>query len=698
MRMEPTRAAQMLSGLLASSTEPSRDTAFADGLATLTARLESGEATRVLIQSLEVEKDSNARARLADGLVAAAVRMKPTEASQFYGYFSQKLALEIAKGSNNPDRSSVASLLISLAKKANPGVSKKAMEPAVRCLTSCFEKENDASTQGDLAWWTGPLTDRLEMVESERICLPVAENLSAALAKQAGNFDERGFSLVKGLGAMMIRLPPDRAAKAVRLLATVAEATKGDMGSRTVDFYYLIGGLDPPDAARVARVLVVALDQEKDSKIRWWLAAGLCCVAERMDPNDAMQICEPAAVDMASAVATTKRSGNLNYNQYIVNGFKTTMSRIDQVHAGRAAAVLSDAVERETDAQALDNLATALSSVVDRLEPAQAARICSQALRVLTSALVNETNINRSTSLASAVSTIARHLEPIQAARTLVAALERAKVAEVCYRLAVDLSMIAGRMNKAQAAQTSGQAARQLTARLEREEDLNSLHRLAQALIAVASRMEPIESKRVCSSVVRQALRAQFGAPLDPDDRNKLSGIVSMLLSQQDGETVQACIRGFTSLIFAEADVNNLGIVGMMNGLTIDDSLATLVSEVSPAKIACREPIVAISSVQRSACFSVPSAIVAAVCLAAQPFACRLTTQELVELLKMPTCFGPARRVVLDHLGNRYGHGVQEPLGVRTIRSGAQPRTRFHDTAQATRSQGIGRTDDSGSG
>jgi hypothetical protein len=33
---------------------------------------------------------------------------------------------------------------------------------------------------------------------------------------------------------------------------------------------------------------------------------------------------------------------------------------------------------------------------------------------------------------------------------------------------------------------------------------------------------------------------------------------------------------------------------------------------------------------------------------------CRLTTQELVELLKMPSCFGPARRVVLDQLENRY--------------------------------------------
>jgi hypothetical protein len=34
---------------------------------------------------------------------------------------------------------------------------------------------------------------------------------------------------------------------------------------------------------------------------------------------------------------------------------------------------------------------------------------------------------------------------------------------------------------------------------------------------------------------------------------------------------------------------------------------------------------------------------------------CRLTTQELVELLKMPTCFGETRRLVLDHLGNIHG-------------------------------------------
>jgi hypothetical protein len=40
---------------------------------------------------------------------------------------------------------------------------------------------------------------------------------------------------------------------------------------------------------------------------------------------------------------------------------------------------------------------------------------------------------------------------------------------------------------------------------------------------------------------------------------------------------------------------------------------------------------------------------------AAELLPCRLSTPELVELLKFPTCVGQAHRVVLDHLGHRYG-------------------------------------------
>jgi hypothetical protein len=38
---------------------------------------------------------------------------------------------------------------------------------------------------------------------------------------------------------------------------------------------------------------------------------------------------------------------------------------------------------------------------------------------------------------------------------------------------------------------------------------------------------------------------------------------------------------------------------------------------------------------------------------ASQPLPSRFSTQELVELLKMPTCFGPARDVILRQLGQK---------------------------------------------
>jgi hypothetical protein len=49
-----------------------------------------------------------------------------------------------------------------------------------------------------------------------------------------------------------------------------------------------------------------------------------------------------------------------------------------------------------------------------------------------------------------------------------------------------------------------------------------------------------------------------------------------------------------------------------------------------------------------------PLSLLATLPPAAEPLPCRLTDQQLVDLLKMPTCFGPVRQVVLQHLGNRY--------------------------------------------
>jgi hypothetical protein len=51
---------------------------------------------------------------------------------------------------------------------------------------------------------------------------------------------------------------------------------------------------------------------------------------------------------------------------------------------------------------------------------------------------------------------------------------------------------------------------------------------------------------------------------------------------------------------------------------------------------------------------SKPFAALTVLPAASEPLPSRLSPQDLVDLLKMPTCFGEARKVILKHLGNRY--------------------------------------------
>src|SRR4051794_5449171 len=50
-----------------------------------------------------------------------------------------------------------------------------------------------------------------------------------------------------------------------------------------------------------------------------------------------------------------------------------------------------------------------------------------------------------------------------------------------------------------------------------------------------------------------------------------------------------------------------------------------------------------------------PVARLASLPASVEALPCRFSTQQLVELLKMPACIGEGRRVILDQLGNRYG-------------------------------------------
>src|SRR5262249_15996681 len=68
--------------------------------------------------------------------------------------------------------------------------------------------------------------------------------------------------------------------------------------------------------------------------------------------------------------------------------------------------------------------------------------------------------------------------------------------------------------------------------------------------------------------------------------------------------------------------------------------------------VRCRAAISTTSAGVATACGNWPASLPALYIVLPPP--CRLTTHQLVDLLKHPFCVGAARRVVLDQLENRY--------------------------------------------
>jgi len=420
--------------------------------------------------------------------------------------------------------------------------------------------------------------------------------------------------------------------------------------------------MDTTEAARIcgqaAKTLAEALGRETDAIARLSLASALSAVSGRMDPTQ-------AAKTLAEALGRTTDTGarssswtlmdfGINAGSVLASALSGVASRMDPTEAaricGQAAKTLAEALGRETDAYARSSLASALSTVAGRMDPAQAARICAQAAKVLAEALGRETDARARSYLASALSEVAGRMDPTesapicsQAVKTLAEALGHETNAYARLSLASALSAVAGRMDPREAARVCAQAAEPLAEALGHETNNNACSFLTSALSAVVGRMAPAAAAPVCGGIMRLSVQkgvamARAGGPWgDPS-------LVPGLLRYLDPARANALTREVVTGIVSRRNVNESWPGGKGLGLS------AILDDTSMAEISRRAGFRAMMIGQ-----VVSGQFAWAGTLAAEPFPCRLTTQELVDLLKMPTCFGPARWVVLDHLGNRYG-------------------------------------------
>jgi hypothetical protein len=146
------------------------------------------------------------------------------------------------------------------------------------------------------------------------------------------------------------------------------------------------------------------------------------------------------------------------------------------------------------------------------------------------------------------------------------------------------------------------EAARVLTQVMAKTTEPNYVGLLAQGLAAVAGRLEPQEAARHCDQAAR-ALSLAMTKTTHPDNLNSLAQWLAATLT-------------------AGAHTLPVRVAGLVGGVATSD----------------RQPLLA------------PAAL--AFALESPP--CRLSTKQLVDLLKHPFCVDQARRVVLEQLENRY--------------------------------------------
>ena len=583
-------------------------------------------------------------------------RLGPQQAEPVYA----ELALAIARARDTDARCNLAHVLAKTARRVEPGVARTLSEPAIHALTIAFERETDMDVREKFAQSLASLAEFLGPGSTSQVFRTYVDRLMESLENEVAKEKDSPFNLAAGFGAILILLPRDEAVRYLRKLVSYAEATTvEDMGAYSDSYHVtLFWSRATGHTDRLARVLFDALKQEKNVKLRWRLTGELCATAEKMSSKEAERIYRSMVTEIIEAITTRKDGPHVSYDDELAHGLEIASSELDRARAGELAGILSGMIERADDNVNLQSLARALVAVAGRMEAAEAARVCRPFARSLVAAIEPSISLGPSDYFAETLVMVAGRLEPAEAARVcgpvaraLADAIEQEREASKRRTLGEILATgISDRLEPAEAARLSGRVARSLAVSIERENGGGDSLILSEALGRAAGRLEPAEAARLCNNVISRYLQARSRVPRSARHES-IESLLKDLMPYVDPGVANVCAREWSTIAAAESDLNVHG--GTAFGGTANP--LAILTDNSRAQVTLRLMRIATAIVQSSATMPVPAAGIAAASQAEQPWPCRLATQELVDLLKMPTCFGKARRVVLDHLGNRYG-------------------------------------------
>jgi tRNA A-37 threonylcarbamoyl transferase component Bud32 len=640
---------------------------LAQGLSAVTARLDAkdaAEAAGSLVQAIKDTDDANALPSLAQGLSAVAARLEAKDAAAAASILVQ--AIKDAKSANALGWLAQGLSAVAARLDANDAAE------AAGILVQAMKDTKNASALQVMARDVAALAARLDANDAAAVTAPAAGILVQAIknTKDANTMQ----SLAHDLSAVAARLDAKDAAAAAGILVQVIEDTKdaSALESLAQGLSAVAARLEAKDAAAAAGILVQAIKDAKSASALYWLARNLSAVAARLDAKDAAAVTAPAAGILVQAIKDTKNEISL---QSLAQGLSAVAARLDAKDAAAvtapAAGILVQAMKDTKNASALVVLAPGLSAVAARLDAKDAA----PAAGILVQAIKDTKNEIALHSLAQGLSAVAARLDAndaaavtAEAAGILVQAIKDTKDRFALERLAHGLSMVAARLD----AQGAAEAAGILVQAIKDTKDASALVLLAQGLLAVAARLDAKDAAAAAGilvQVIKDAKSANalywlardlaaVAARLDAKRAAEAAGIlVQALKDTKDANSLRALAQdllalaarldakaGTTVLLQGMTHTNEPGLLG-----TLAQGLAVVRAEEIPSRSAMAASAIAFptgnSDALTALAFLLP---------AAEPPPCLVSSQQLVELLKMPPFVGFARRAVLDLLGNRY--------------------------------------------
>ncbi len=503
--------------------------------------------------------------------------------------------------------------------------------------------------------------------------------LSSALAGAAARMEPGEAAVVCTRGAAQLTRARDQPFNAPHL----KEFSEG--------FGSIARYMEPLD---VARIILDETSRTSDPDALSHFASTLEGVLSRLDDSTRASACSSVVDRLAESISHTTDLDSLERLCLAVASLAPELvsAKAAAKVCGRTATALADAMTRTNDSFSLMTLSSALVQVADLMDPEEAAAVCSRAVSTLTSTTnhVKDDFIYLS-NVSTALSGLADRLRPEEAIKvralaelkrpfktrmalpapgpgclvplpghepdpkeevaTVLQSMRRAEKARTMAELSKQLVAWVGRLDASEAAVPLAQAATLLTDAMSKNLDPDSLIQFADGLAALADRMAPRAAAAPCARAAAILVDA-LSRSSEIHYTIRLGECVSrMILHVEPGRGDE--LRGRAAAVLLQTMARE-GDPELLESISKRLEALLTGQELSDKKLGASAAVAVVGSVLNGCG---PLSVVPA--LSALPHSRRrssgaLSTQQLVELLKLPTCVGQVRHLVLDHLGNRY--------------------------------------------